>query len=374
MVESRALGQCGPREPALAWLHIPKTGSSLATALFHHANRSLPISARLPTCTSDGTMLKAEIFRQLRQKTTCKNVLRYGKMTQLCRNASLERCQGGQAELSFFKRFPLEKYFRCSFWEHADGNFGSHIGIDDTSYRRHEGRFVGMFRSPKPRVVSSYLWFRSSWPEQWRPNASGYARRVIGTSAKMLAGQADGLSCGSTFAPNMPSTKAASNLDNIASRGGSGGGGASSRRLPQPIACDGSVVPNVRLALHRLRRGFAFVGLTEEWALSICLFHAALGGACHAVEFENARPSPEPEARGRSTYWSRKEKAETLADVDRVADPYDEAVYAAAKARFWRDVSTHKLTSDKCTQLCPAARRQFATRRVWRDADAETAR
>ncbi|CAK9071057.1 unnamed protein product [Durusdinium trenchii] len=43
-------------------------------------------------------------------------------------------------------------------------------------------------------------------------------------------------------------------------------------------------------AVQRLREGFAFVGLTEEWDLSICLFHAMFGGPCHSSEFHNARP------------------------------------------------------------------------------------
>ena len=32
-------------------------------------------------------------------------------------------------------------------------------------------------------------------------------------------------------------------------------------------------VPDLKLALERLDTGFAFVGLTEAWARSICLFH-----------------------------------------------------------------------------------------------------
>ncbi|CAK8992389.1 unnamed protein product [Durusdinium trenchii] len=44
-------------------------------------------------------------------------------------------------------------------------------------------------------------------------------------------------------------------------------------------------------AVKRLREGFAFVGLTEEWDLSICLFHTMFGGPCHSSEFHNARKS-----------------------------------------------------------------------------------
>merc|ERR1712216_899514 len=35
------------------------------------------------------------------------------------------------------------------------------------------------------------------------------------------------------------------------------------------------------LAISRLDEGFIFVGLTEKWNLSVCLFHAMFGGNCH---------------------------------------------------------------------------------------------
>ena len=46
--------------------------------------------------------------------------------------------------------------------------------------------------------------------------------------------------------------------------------------------CNLSITPNANKAISRLA-GFAFVGLTELYDLSICLFHAMHGGPCSMV-------------------------------------------------------------------------------------------
>ena len=38
-------------------------------------------------------------------------------------------------------------------------------------------------------------------------------------------------------------------------------------------------------AAKRVHEGFAFVGIAEEWDLSVCLFHEMFGGDCHAWDF-----------------------------------------------------------------------------------------
>ena len=311
-------------EKRFAWLHIPKTGSSIATALLHLGNNSLPSGARLPTCSSSGILVKSEMRdREVLSQETCQQVLRRGQPMRVCRNVSVERCVGGQAELTFLKRFPLSVHFPCTFWEHNDGNIGSHSAIDEASYRRFAGKFVGMFRSPRARAVSAFLWFRNAFPESTRPNASSYARRVIGTATRMVAGQAGGMDCGSAYGSCRPDAAA----------------------------------PDIRLALKRLRHGFKFVGLTEEWPLSICLLHSLFGGRCHGVEFENARPS-EASAHG-NAYWGARLKAAATTAVASVADPYDEQLYAAARQRFWSDVRAQGLSAGRCSELCPANRQHF---------------
>jgi len=41
-----------------------------------------------------------------------------------------------------------------------------------------------------------------------------------------------------------------------------------------------------------LKTGFAFIGITEQWDLSICLFNKMFGiHRCNAAQFENTRPT-----------------------------------------------------------------------------------
>ena len=100
-----------------------------------------------------------------------------------------------------------------------------------------------------------------------------------------------------------------------------------------------------------------YVGLTDEWALSICLLHAKLGGRCLRAEFDNSRPTTSrltrlPWIRNTSlrdyTAWAAEE-------VARVGDPFDEALYEAVEARFRAEVAQHRLSRERCEALCPDA-------------------
>ena len=49
-------------------------------------------------------------------------------------------------------------------------------------------------------------------------------------------------------------------------------------------------LPDALLAAELLLTAFAFVGLTDDWARSVRLFHAMLGGTPHPLELLNTRP------------------------------------------------------------------------------------
>lgn len=84
-----------------------------------------------------------------------------------------------------------------------------------------------------------------------------------------------------------------------------------------------------------------FVGLTSEWELSVCLFHAMHGGTCKAVEFFNTRPGVR---RAASVY---NVSAYNLSDYA----PGDDSVYEAAQQVFWENVRKYGVTRRSCMEL-----------------------
>jgi hypothetical protein len=98
-------------------------------------------------------------------------------------------------------------------------------------------------------------------------------------------------------------------------------------------------VAEVRRAISILRHDFAFVGLTEDYDESVCLFHRKLGGLPAWAEFLNVRP-------GRGSGPEAYDEAPLAGFVD-VAD---EALYAAAKQIF-EDMQRTFATED--SKECP---------------------
>ena len=92
-------------------------------------------------------------------------------------------------------------------------------------------------------------------------------------------------------------------------------------------ACDRGILPDpmdrVDDAIANLEK-LAFVGITEEWDESICLFHLMFGGRLHAGEFKNVHPG----------YGKEDLEEYPGDDFAGFVDEADEAIYLAAKARF----------------------------------------
>ena len=85
-------------------------------------------------------------------------------------------------------------------------------------------------------------------------------------------------------------------------------------------------------------RRLAFVGLQERWADSICLFHAALGGAPRKIEFVDAH--------------SRRRRGR---DAPLVPAPYDEGGSTVLLMRRTRPCTPRRRASSRRT--CGGSRR-----------------
>jgi hypothetical protein len=82
-------------------------------------------------------------------------------------------------------------------------------------------------------------------------------------------------------------------------------------------------------------RLFAFVGVTEQWVESICLFHRLFGGPVLPQEVLNSRATPDkPLIDG----------AQLRRFVEsQMPDPYDTFLYSKVLARFHRDMEQHRI-------------------------------
>jgi len=87
-------------------------------------------------------------------------------------------------------------------------------------------------------------------------------------------------------------------------------------------------------------KAVGFVGLTEEWLLSVCLFHVKFGGDMLKAELVNVRKAPQPSSEDKLVY--------ILNSTGFVAA--DHAMYTAARKRFYREVQEHGLTTELCTK------------------------
>lgn len=264
----------------IAWLHIPKTGSSLGNLIAHYLRPDLPRDAVVPNCREEA----------------CQHVS----------NPSLNN-------IEFQFRYEYDTWFRDCVWlkdGHGPNNFDwfSHHQLHKTFWAEWAGSFVGMFREPAQRAISSWNCFARDFEaiSGTSPSKAQWAKRVEGTATKMLAGQEYPLEIQAWHQGNS------------------------------------SVVPDVELALSRLD-GFLFVGLLENWPLSVCLFHRVTASACNSFDVDNSRRNTGRRVNGS---WDTSE-------LNGYVDPYDTQIYQAVKRRFWIDVEKHGLTIEGCHKTCP---------------------
>jgi len=84
---------------------------------------------------------------------------------------------------------------------------------------------------------------------------------------------------------------------------------------------------------------FAFVGLTEEFDLSVCLFHAMFGGAPDRASFAKIRAA------------KHRGKIFALKDVNHRTILPDLAVYDQANRTFWERIDQYGITRTECNEM-----------------------
>ena len=208
-----------------------------------------------------------------------------------------------------------------------------------------------------------------------------YARCIAGVQAGMLTGQLPTREFGAVAchvpvkkaprAPGPAATHMYGATNRTTTRGDAitpgaqhGGGGGSGEGLGAGTwACERReckrFTPDLALARERLERGFAFVGVVERWALSMCLFCRAFGVRCVRNLFANSRPTLSAVKGGR--HAAAKAAAHTPELLAAFDDAADQQIYEWAKARLERELAAHNLTEETCARdVCPDAADQFA--------------
>merc|ERR1719203_1681244 len=103
--------------------------------------------------------------------------------------------------------------------------------------------------------------------------------------------------------------------------------------IPEPTFAE------VAVAETHVMQKFAFIGITEEWDLSMCLFNAKFGTPCNSDQFLN-------EGHGNSTGTTN--TWYDTADLDGFVDKYDDVLYARATEIFKTELVQLGVTAQSC--------------------------
>eukprot|EP00931_Biecheleriopsis_adriatica_P079634 TRINITY_DN53019_c0_g1_i1.p1 TRINITY_DN53019_c0_g1~~TRINITY_DN53019_c0_g1_i1.p1 ORF type:complete len:305 (+),score=22.51 TRINITY_DN53019_c0_g1_i1:74-988(+) len=93
----------------------------------------------------------------------------------------------------------------------------------------------------------------------------------------------------------------------------------------------------VEEAKLRLQTGFSFIGLTEKWKLSICLFNTMFNQACRSLQFANLHRT---HGKTSSTY--------DITQLKGWRDPYDTELYNIAVKMFEASLTKHNVNESSC--------------------------
>jgi len=263
----------------IRWLHIPKTGTSFANIVWHYGCPDIPRSASV---ADYDTRFEGELD----------------------------------------DAYPMKK--NCPYL--VDHTPATHKPIGEKEWEDHHGSFVTMFREPSSRIESAFNYNRHCIqdcnPENndmWKCDTIRDPARTHGGACKRV----QSAQCLTQYALAEPAQ-------------------GCQTKMVYGIPCSGDMTMDPvkrKLAAQRVKNGFAFVGLVEEWQLSLCLFHRVLGGHPFPVESDHVRE-------GSSSPNDRNCSAQVESQLGEQKDPVDTLVYKAAKEKFEQQV-VHALAAIK---------------------------
>lgn len=224
----------------IAWVHVPKCGSSFGNTL-------IDMPGMCPNIPKSEYINKEE----------------YGEMELggfkkrwdiLGHGCGLDKFAkwGNHAGMGNEEPRPRDFFFAHRDTEVLTGGLYSQM---------YKGHAMGFFRQPEQRIISGFHHGYHDYPRGKNaiiePNMKMYRHRVKGCAVKMLSRQ----------------------------------GGFSYKNS----VCGGPLPTEreVQRAIVRLREAFVFVGITDWWQASICTFHKMFGGKCRKTDFKDNRVGAE---------------------------------------------------------------------------------
>lgn len=299
------LTTCGPGSTALQgldiskpcmpirWLHIPKTGSSFLNTLAFWACPELPNTKVIDSLW--GHTLDAQLIRKLPNFQTClTNISKY----------FIPEEDGPNIDSKF--EFVYRKKDSNDYYQLRDFIATRiHRPLPTSMTGDQLAHTVAFFRDPMERLLSHYMHSVKIWQEnkhfslqdQTGVDACRYLNGDNPRRLKFL----------SLYTAMLTGPYPKGYI-------GSGKRDKKSRRLTHKDALE---------ACRRVKQ-MGFVGLTNKWEESICLFHAEWGGEVRSAELLNTRPN-------------ELMKSQTAAELTKewpCKDDLDEFVYGCALERF----------------------------------------
>lgn len=302
--------EASSKDDYIFWLHIPKTGTSFGNVLMRHANPSLPPDARVSTCDE------------------------YCLNHHPCQLGSRghpykpHQCIGAMDD--FFSRYPPSKWFQGSFRPDEKEplcGLGEHCKLNDVLYNRHKGHLYGLFRSPLKFIPSQYLRVaRGIYGKPLPPyDDIDFSTRLGQVSLLRYAHRHVG--------------------GQVAFVSGSVGDGA----LLNQSQKEAMWTSHVQTAIRRLQDGFRFVGITEEWETTVCLFHRMVmrDRPCLPVEFTNNRLTSVI----KGTQAMNASLGTAVLLENGFVDAFDTPFFEAVKRIFQANLERYKVTPETCAAL-----------------------